>query len=121
MTGVQTCALPIFAEHLAGLGVVPGSRVGVAVGRSPELVVTVLAVLRRGGVIVPLDPAYPPARLRLILDDADVALVVTEQLPPVVTEQLPNAVVPSLNAIVPFGATEPAGPATVAVNVTAPP
>lgn len=67
------------AEHLAGLGVVAGSRVGVAVGRSPELVLTVLAVLRAGGVLVPLDPAYPPARLRLILEDADVALVVTEQ------------------------------------------
>ncbi len=67
------------AAHLADLGVVAGSRVGVAVGRSPELVVTVLAVLRAGGIIVPLDPAYPPARLRLILEDADVALVVTEQ------------------------------------------
>ena len=51
-----------------------GQHVGIAMGRTPELVLAVLAVLRAGGTVVPLDPGFPPARLEFIARDAQLAL-----------------------------------------------
>jgi amino acid adenylation domain-containing protein len=65
------------ARFLRSRGVGQGARVGVALERSPELVVTVLAVLKAGAAYVPLDPGYPRDRLELMLDDARVSTVVT--------------------------------------------
>jgi amino acid adenylation domain-containing protein len=66
------------AHHLRGLGIGPERRVGICLGRGPELVVAMLAVLKSGGAYVPLDPAYPAERLEFTLDDAAVAALVTE-------------------------------------------
>jgi len=66
------------ATHLRGLGVGPETLVGVAVDRSPELVVGILGILRAGGAWLPLDPSYPAARLGYMLDDSHVALVVAD-------------------------------------------
>ncbi|BCU75554.1 non-ribosomal peptide synthetase [Luteolibacter sp. LG18] len=44
-------------------GTGPGVHVGIALNRSIELVVAILAVVEAGGAYVPLDPAYPQARL----------------------------------------------------------
>ncbi|MFG7945303.1 amino acid adenylation domain-containing protein [Streptomyces cacaoi] len=66
------------AGVLAGRGVGVESRVGVCLPRSVDLVVAVLAVLRVGGVYVPLDPEYPADRLEFMLGDSDVRLVVTD-------------------------------------------
>ena len=63
------------AAVLAARGVGLETRVGVAVERSPELVVALLAVLRAGGAYVPLDPAYPAERLAFLVADARVPLV----------------------------------------------
>ncbi|HEX2188170.1 MAG TPA: amino acid adenylation domain-containing protein, partial [Longimicrobiaceae bacterium] len=65
------------ANHLRRLGVGPEVRVGVCMERSPELVVALLAVLKAGGAYVPLDPGHPPDRLAFVLEDADVAVVLT--------------------------------------------
>ncbi len=54
---------------------VQGRHVGIALGRSPDLVLAVLAVLRAGGTVVPLDPSFPPARLEFMARDADLALL----------------------------------------------
>jgi non-ribosomal peptide synthetase component F len=54
---------------------VQGRHVGIALGRSPDLVLAVLAVLRAGGTVVPLDPSFPPARLGFMARDADLALL----------------------------------------------
>jgi amino acid adenylation domain-containing protein len=58
------------ARRLARLGVGPESLVGVALERSPELIVALLAILKAGGAYLPLDPEYPRQRLALMLDDA---------------------------------------------------
>ncbi|HEX5760628.1 MAG TPA: non-ribosomal peptide synthase/polyketide synthase [Thermoanaerobaculia bacterium] len=58
------------ARHLRALGVGPEVRVGVALERTPELPVALLAVLEAGGAYVPLDPAYPAARLAAMVEDA---------------------------------------------------
>jgi amino acid adenylation domain-containing protein/non-ribosomal peptide synthase protein (TIGR01720 family) len=65
------------AHHLRALGVGPESRVGLAVQRSPEMVVAILAILKAGGVYVPLDPEHPVERLALILREAALAALVS--------------------------------------------
>ncbi len=65
------------ARHLRGLGVRPEARVAVALDRSPELIVTLLAVWKAGGVWVPLDPSYPVERLGVQLGDCDATALVT--------------------------------------------
>jgi non-ribosomal peptide synthetase component F/acyl carrier protein len=74
------------AHYLQQLGVGPEVRVAVCLDRSPDLLVALLAVLQAGGCYLPLDPSYPAERLKLVLQDADVALVLTQAqipLPPV--------------------------------------
>ncbi|HJX28997.1 MAG TPA: amino acid adenylation domain-containing protein, partial [Thermoanaerobaculia bacterium] len=61
------------ARHLVSLGAGPESRVGIALERTPELIVGLLATLKAGAAYVPLDPAYPRERLALILEDAQEA------------------------------------------------
>ncbi len=63
------------AAALSGHGVVPGSVVGLALGRTPAAVVAVLAVLRAGGIVLPLDPSYPASRLQYMARDAGLRLL----------------------------------------------
>src|SRR6185295_7961620 len=65
------------AHRLRSFGVGAERAVGVAVERSPELLVALLAVLKAGGVYVPLDPSYPAERLAYILEDAGAAVLLT--------------------------------------------
>ena len=65
------------AGHLQGLGVGPDVRVGVCLGRSVDLAVSLQAVIRAGGACLPLDPSYPTDRLHFMVDDARPAAVVT--------------------------------------------
>ncbi|MFL6289705.1 MAG: amino acid adenylation domain-containing protein, partial [Thermoanaerobaculia bacterium] len=67
------------ARRLRRLGAGPEARVGVALERSADLVVALLAILKTGGAYVPLDPAYPRERLALILEDAGCPVVVTRE------------------------------------------
>ncbi|WP_326552166.1 non-ribosomal peptide synthetase [Micromonospora sp. NBC_01813] len=65
------------AELLRARGVEPGSLVAVALDRSWQAIVALLAVLRCRAGYVPVDPTYPPARQEMILADADPVLVLT--------------------------------------------
>ena len=60
----------------AGIGC--ETLVGIAMDRSPAMVVALLAILRAGGAYLPLDPDLPPARLELLINDASPPFVVTE-------------------------------------------
>jgi len=66
------------AARLADAGVAAGVAVGVALHPSPSAVIAALAVLKAGGVYVPLDPSHPRARLLEIVADAGIAVVVTQ-------------------------------------------
>ncbi|HEX5884421.1 MAG TPA: amino acid adenylation domain-containing protein [Pyrinomonadaceae bacterium] len=75
------------AHYLRRRGVGPDVRVGVLVDRSVELIVALLAVLKAGGTYVPLDGGYPAQRLRFMLEDAGVTLLLTKRgQPEVLTE-----------------------------------
>ena len=63
------------ARHLRSLGVGIGTPVCLSLERSPELVAGILAILKAGGVYVPLDASYPDERLELMLADAGAAIV----------------------------------------------
>ncbi len=65
------------AAYLAGLGVGRGDLVGVALPTSVDQLVVVLGVLRCGAAYVPLDPAYPEARRRFMMEDAALTALVT--------------------------------------------
>ncbi|WP_460625128.1 amino acid adenylation domain-containing protein, partial [Kitasatospora kifunensis] len=65
------------ARVLAHRGVRPESLVAVAMDRSVELVVALLAVLKAGGAYLPIDPTYPAERIAYTLGDAAPALVLT--------------------------------------------
>ncbi|OIK05272.1 non-ribosomal peptide synthetase [Streptomyces monashensis] len=66
------------AAVLRDRGVGPDVLVAVALPRSADLVVALLAVLKAGGAYLPIDPGYPAARVDLLLTGADPALVVTD-------------------------------------------
>ncbi|MEG8281371.1 non-ribosomal peptide synthetase, partial [Streptomyces sp. AHA2] len=65
------------AHELLGRGVGPEDVVALALPRSAELVVAVLAVLKAGAAYLPVDPAYPAARVAHMVADAGPALVLT--------------------------------------------
>ena len=66
------------ARHLRAMGVTAEARVGLRLGRSPEMIVAILGILKAGGAYVPLDPDDPEGRLRLIVEDAGVTALITE-------------------------------------------
>ncbi|WP_210171776.1 AMP-binding protein, partial [Rhizobium sp. Root1203] len=65
------------AHRLIDEGVGPESVVGLCLGRSIEMVVALLAVLKSGAAYLPLDPDYPADRLAFMLDDAKPSHVLT--------------------------------------------
>jgi amino acid adenylation domain-containing protein/FkbM family methyltransferase len=67
------------AHYLQMLGVRPNVLVGLLLERSMDMVVGLLGILKAGGAYVPLDPAYPPDRLRFMLEDAQITVLVTQQ------------------------------------------
>ncbi|WP_150237597.1 non-ribosomal peptide synthetase [Nocardiopsis quinghaiensis] len=63
------------AADLREHGVTPGAVVGVAVPRSADLPVALLAIWRAGAAYVPLDPAHPPSRRAVIVEECGVRVV----------------------------------------------
>jgi amino acid adenylation domain-containing protein len=67
------------AHHLISLGVGPESLVGLCMKRSADVLVGILGILKAGGTYVPLDPSHPPQRIRTIIEDAGIRLVLTHR------------------------------------------
>ncbi|MFZ4789681.1 MAG: amino acid adenylation domain-containing protein [Candidatus Competibacteraceae bacterium] len=94
----------------AGLSrqVAPGSRIGLSLQKSEGLVATVLAILKLGCAYVPLDPSYPPERLRFFVENCAVRFVAADT---VSRAALSNMGLAHLNFIDPLAiAIEPAAP-----------
>jgi amino acid adenylation domain-containing protein/non-ribosomal peptide synthase protein (TIGR01720 family) len=66
------------AHRLIENGAGPGKRVGLALHRGPQLIVSLLAVLKSGAAYVPLDPKYPIERLAYMIDDSRLDLLLCE-------------------------------------------
>ncbi|OYV03795.1 MAG: non-ribosomal peptide synthetase, partial [Verrucomicrobiales bacterium VVV1] len=65
------------AGHLHNLGVGSGGYVGVALDRSIELIVSLLAIVKTGGAYIPLDPGYPQARLDQMIASSGLKQILT--------------------------------------------
>ena len=65
-----------WAHYLQELGVGPDTLVGLALVRSLDQIVLLLAVLKAGGAYLPLDPTYPPDRLSYMIRDSGANLVI---------------------------------------------
>ncbi|MEL7328707.1 MAG: amino acid adenylation domain-containing protein [Cyanobacteria bacterium J06559_1] len=79
------------ARVLCDRGAISGTRVALCLPRSLDMVVGILAVLKSGAAYVPLDPAYPEARLAYCLQDTEPQLLVTHR-----SVTLPASSVPCL-------------------------
>ena len=66
------------ASRLRAVGVRPGAIVAVAMERSIDAIVAVLAVLKAGAAYLPLDLAHPPERLAFVVADAQAGVVVVD-------------------------------------------
>jgi amino acid adenylation domain-containing protein len=67
------------AHYLQSLGVGADVLVGICVERSPLMIVGLLGILKAGGAYLPLDLEYPTERLRFMLEDAQVQVLLTQQ------------------------------------------
>jgi non-ribosomal peptide synthetase-like protein len=67
------------ASHLRLLGLRPGGLVAIYMERSINPLLAMLACLKAGGGYVPIDPACPLERIRFVLDNSGVGMVLTEQ------------------------------------------
>ena len=65
------------AWYLISRGVGPEQVVAISMERSVELVVGLLGILKAGGAYLPLDPAYPAARLQQMISDSRASLVLS--------------------------------------------
>ena len=54
-----------------------GDVVGLALDRSPEMIISLLAILKSGAAYVPLDPEYPKDRVEFMLDDSSAKILLT--------------------------------------------
>ncbi|MGZ5787890.1 MAG: condensation domain-containing protein, partial [Burkholderiaceae bacterium] len=66
------------AHYLVVHGVKPDTLVGLCIDRSFEMVVALLGIMKAGGAYVAFDPTYPAERLKYLLEDSGVKLVVTQ-------------------------------------------
>lgn len=66
------------AHRLTAMGVVPSTLVGLYTPRSLDLLVGALAIQKAGGGYVPLDPAYPPDRIALYIEDSGAPVIIAQ-------------------------------------------
>src|SRR5438034_8819571 len=67
------------ANYLRSLGAGPEVLIGLCLERSPQFVIAALAIMQCGAAYLPMDLAHPAERLRFIIRDAAVALLITQQ------------------------------------------
>src|SRR5690606_14433759 len=67
------------AHHLLSEGVCPGSVVAVSLDRSPDLIITLFAILQCGAAYVPLDSKFPKARIEFMLENSNCSYLITSK------------------------------------------
>ncbi|MFE2293189.1 amino acid adenylation domain-containing protein [Streptomyces sp. NPDC059452] len=96
----------VIADDLRNLGVVPDDSVGIFVEPSIALMTSVWGVLLAGGAYLPLSPEYPEERLRYMIEDSGVRVVITSrELRPTLALLAP----PGITIICPDGTAAAAG------------
>jgi amino acid adenylation domain-containing protein len=78
----------VLAHRLIAMGVKPEVKVGIAVERSIEMIVGLLAILKAGGAYIPLDPEYPQERLNYMVADSGISLLLSQGH---ITDRIPRS------------------------------
>lgn len=68
----------VLAGVLRAMGVGLDVMVGLCVERSPAMIIGMLGILKAGAAYVPIDPEYPEARIALMVNDADMKVLLTQ-------------------------------------------
>ncbi|UAA37200.1 AMP-binding protein [Paraneptunicella aestuarii] len=68
------------AHYLISQGIENDIPVALCLSRTPQMVIALMGVLKARGAYLPLDPGYPRARIRYLLDDAKVSLVISDSV-----------------------------------------
>ncbi|MEU4311709.1 amino acid adenylation domain-containing protein [Nocardia sp. NPDC024068] len=89
----------LLARRIAAAGAGPGEYVALALPRSMNLVIAVLAVLKTGAAYVPVAPSDPADRVRSILDDCAPALVLVSEPAALPGIEIPELVVDGAPAV----------------------
>ncbi|MFN6565572.1 MAG: amino acid adenylation domain-containing protein [Nostoc sp. ChiSLP01] len=58
----------------------PDSLIGICVERSLEMIIGVLGILKAGGAYVPIDPNYPQERIKFMLEDSGISILLTQNI-----------------------------------------
>lgn len=67
------------ALRLMQRGIQPGDIVGICLERTPDLVLSMLAVMKTGAAYLPLDPDYPQDRIVFMIEDSQTSTVLTSR------------------------------------------
>ena len=67
----------ILANYLTSQGIKNNDAIGLFLNRSPEFIISILAIIKIGAMYVPLDTSYPDERIKLMIDDANISLLVS--------------------------------------------
>lgn len=65
------------AHYLRSNGIKNGNIVGIMLNRSPELIISMLAILKSGAAYLPIDPTYPENRINYIISDSNIDTLIT--------------------------------------------
>jgi len=68
-----------FASFLVKSGITKGDTIALALDRSPEMIVSLLAILKSGAAYVPIDPTYPKDRIEFMISDASANVLITSK------------------------------------------
>ena len=72
------CRSSQLAQYLHAKGIRRGCLVGICMQRSQKPIIALLGILKSGAGYVPIDPEFPPERIRHIVEDANPAAIITE-------------------------------------------
>lgn len=67
------------ANYLINNGITHGDIVGILLNRSIEMLVCIIAILKSGATYVPIDPNYPEHRIKYILDNSSIKIILSEK------------------------------------------
>jgi surfactin family lipopeptide synthetase A len=68
------------AKYLLSLNVSIETLIGISTDRSIEMVVALLGILKAGCAYIPLDPSYPPARIKYMIENSGISLLITQDM-----------------------------------------
>jgi amino acid adenylation domain-containing protein len=102
------------ACHLRKIGVGPEHRVAICLRRSADLVISLLATLKAGGVYVPLEASYPRERLAFMLENSAATVLITEHS---LLERLPEPRIPVVHLDVDWSTITRHSDRNLALNV----